>query len=168
MRKRLIFAALIILAVFLVFNSQSVKDYNSLTKEGDMAVTISIDCKSVLSNYSSLDESLKNTEYIPENGIILPKTAVYLTSGATALDALKAAAKEHNIQLEYTQSPNDSYVEGINYIYEFSCGNLSGWMYKVNGNFADKGCNSLYLQDGDNIEWVYTCNLGKDVGEEYR
>lgn len=168
MRKRIIFAVLIILAVFLAFNIQSVKDYNSLSPKGDMAVTISIDCKTVLSNYSSLDESLKNAEYIPENGIILSKTTVYLKNGATVLDALKEATKEHDIQLEYTQSPNDSYVEGINYIYEFSCGSLSGWMYKVNGKFANKGCNSYVLKDGDIIEWVYTCDLGKDVGEEYR
>lgn len=28
---------------------------------------------------------------------------------------------------------NSAYIEGINNLYEFDCGELSGWMYKVNG-----------------------------------
>ena len=38
-------------------------------------------------------------------------------------------------------------------------------MYKVNGWFPNYGCSSYYLKDGDVIEWVYTCDLGKDVGD---
>ena len=55
------------------------------------------------------------------------------------------------------------YIQGINYLYEFSCGPLSGWMYKVNGEFPNRGCSKYELNDGDVIEWVYTCNLGMDV-----
>lgn len=50
---------------------------------------------------------------------------------------------------------------------EFSCGALSGWMYRVNGEFPNYGCSRYRLSDGDKIEWVYTCNLGKDVGCEW-
>lgn len=58
-----------------------------------------------------------------------------------------------------------AYVEGINNLYEFDCGQLSGWMYNVNGWFPNYGCSKYTVQDGDVINWVYTCNLGKDVGD---
>ena len=38
-------------------------------------------------------------------------------------------------------------------------------MYKVNdGWFPNYGCSRYQLRDGDVMEWVYTCDLGKDVG----
>ena len=44
------------------------------------------------------------------------------------------------------------------------CGNLSGWMYSVNGVRPDYGCSSCTLHDGDTVVWSYTCDLGRDVG----
>ena len=52
-------------------------------------------------------------------------------------------------------------------LYEFDVGNKSGWMYKVNGWFPNYGCSRYQLKDGDVIEWVYTCDLGDDVGGGY-
>ncbi len=37
-------------------------------------------------------------------------------------------------------------------------------MYKVNGWFPNYGCSRYQLKAGDEIEWVYTCDLGNDVG----
>ncbi len=37
-------------------------------------------------------------------------------------------------------------------------------MYQVNGEFPNYGCSKYKLKDGDRIAWVYTCDLGKDVG----
>jgi hypothetical protein len=34
-----------------------------------------------------------------------------------------------------------------------------------NGWFPNYGCSKYTVQDGDVINWVYTCNLGKDVGD---
>ena len=47
---------------------------------------------------------------------------------------------------------------------EFTNGKKSGWMYTVNGIFPQYGCSKYELSDGDRIEWVYTCDLGRDVG----
>ena len=59
------------------------------------------------------------------------------------------------------------YIEGINHLYEFDCGEQSGWMYKVNEWFPNYGCSSYELSDGDVIVWCYTCKgLGTDVGAE--
>ena len=55
----------------------------------------------------------------------------------------------------------------INYnIYEFSCGEQSGWMYEVNGVYPGKSCSKYDVEDGDIIKWNYTCKLGKDLEGE--
>ena len=59
---------------------------------------------------------------------------------------------------------NSAYIEGIHNLYEFDCGELSGWMYKVNEWFPNYGCSRYQLRDGDVICWEYTCDLGVDVG----
>ena len=56
------------------------------------------------------------------------------------------------------------YVEAINGFGEFDDGPLSGWMYKVNGVFPDYSASLYELSDGDIVEWVYTRNLGQDIG----
>ena len=60
----------------------------------------------------------------------------------------------------------DVYKRQIHYLYEFSCGPLSGWMYLVNGKTTNLGCSNYPLKDGDYVEWVYTCDLGKDIEKE--
>ena len=87
--------------------------------------------------------------------------------GETVYDVLSRVCSYAGIQMEASWTPlyNSYYVEGINNLYEFDCGNESGWMYKVNGWFPNYGCSSYYLEDGDTIVWTYTCNgLGADVG----
>ena len=76
--------------------------------------------------------------------------------------------KNNKIHFEFVNAPlyGSTYVEGIGNLYEFDCGELSGWMYKVNGSFPNYGCSKYILSPGDKIEWVYTCDLGKDIGGE--
>ena len=83
--------------------------------------------------------------------------------------ALKDLCRENDIPMESSWSPlyNSAYIEGIGNLYEFDCGELSGWMYSVNGEFPNYGCSGYTLQDGDVICWVYTCDLGEDVGGGY-
>ena len=59
------------------------------------------------------------------------------------------------------------HFEVIHNLYEFDCGELSGWMYKVNEWFPNYGCSRYQLQEGDIICWEYTCDLGVDVGGFY-
>lgn len=40
-------------------------------------------------------------------------------------------------------------------------------MYKVNDWFPNYGCSRYQLQNGDVVEWEYTCELGKDIGGSY-
>ncbi len=77
--------------------------------------------------------------------------------------------KKHKIHLEFTLVPlyNSHYIEGINNIYEFDCGELSGWMCRVNDQFLSYGSSCYLLQNGDLIEWLYSCDLGRDFGQEW-
>ena len=38
-------------------------------------------------------------------------------------------------------------------------------MYKVNEQFPNYGCGRYDVEDGDVIVWLYTCDLGLDVGD---
>ncbi|MBS5645235.1 MAG: DUF4430 domain-containing protein, partial [Clostridiales bacterium] len=87
--------------------------------------------------------------------------------GETVFDVLKRACSRAGIQMEYSWTPvyNSYYVEGINHLYEFDCGNQSGWMYQVNGWYPNYGCSAYTLKDGDAIVWRYTCKgYGADLG----
>lgn len=175
-RKKDILAALIIilLLAFVISGTkiQSV-DESYLTHIDDITpqsatVTLSIECKTVLENLSVLDPALKAGDFVPEDGVILPCTRYVLRPGDTVYDILSRAVRYNKIQMEYQGADKNSfssvYIKGINYLYEFSCGPLSGWMYTVNGIFPQYGCSKYELSDGDRIEWVYTCDLGRDVG----
>ncbi|MGE7112170.1 DUF4430 domain-containing protein [Lysinibacillus sp. NPDC047702] len=132
-------------------------------------VTIAIRVDTLLKHWDKLDPSLQSEKYVPKNGIILKATKYELLSEKeTVWDVLQRATKEHKIQMEY-QGANENiynsvYVEGINHLYEFSAGELSGWMYKVNGVYPNYGCSQYVLKDGDVIEWNYTVDLGRDLG----
>ncbi|MGN0735524.1 MAG: DUF4430 domain-containing protein [Anaerovoracaceae bacterium] len=131
-----------------------------------VTVTLEIRCDTLSSDMSKLENPALE-DYIPEDGTILAKSTYKGTTDNTVFDALNTLCRNNDIQLEFSYTPiyESYYIEGINYLYEFDGGNLSGWMYKVNGWFPNYGCSSYYLSDGDVIEWVYTCDLGKDVGD---
>ena len=131
-----------------------------------VTVTLEIRCDTLSSDMSKL-ENPAIEDYIPVDGTILAKSTYKGTTDNTVFDALNTLCRNNDIQLEFSYTPiyESYYIEGINYLYEFDGGNLSGWMYKVNGWFPNYGCSSYYLSDGDVIEWVYTCDLGKDVGD---
>ena len=40
-------------------------------------------------------------------------------------------------------------------------------MYTVNGWFPNYGCSKYVLQDKDVIQWIYTCDLGRDIGGNF-
>ena len=165
----LVFAAVILVAVLLMGTEfQSVEDYylthiDDITADSE-TVTLSIDCTDILNNYDRLTPSLKSEKYIPSDGYILKETTYVLRNGDTAFDILKRAAQYNKIQMEYQGAEENpfgsAYVKGINYIYEFSCGETSGWIYKVNGISPGYGCSRYELKDGDNLEWIFTCSLG--------
>ena len=135
--------------------------------DNTLKCTFSISCATVLDNMDKLHKSKK--DIIPDDGWILKPVTVTFNEGESVFDVLKQVCKDNKIQLEFSFTPiyNSSYIEGINNLYEFDCGSLSGWMYEVNEWFPNYGCSRYEVKNGDVIEWHYTCNLGEDVGGHY-
>ena len=106
---------------------------------------------------------------VPADGTILSTTTVTFSEGESVFAVLQRVCRDNGIHMEYSWTPmyNSAYVEGIANLYEFDVGSLSGWMYKVNGWFPNYGCSRYQLKDGDTVCWVYTCDLGYDVGGGY-
>lgn len=86
-------------------------------------------------------------------------------SGESVYDILRRICDENKIQMESSFTPifGSYYVEGINNLYEFDCGQGSGWMYSVNGAFPNYGCSSYIPENNDKIAFRYTCELGYDL-----
>ena len=131
--------------------------------EDVVAVTtcsLSIRCDDVLSNMQKLNK--EKTGLIPSDGIIYEnKTAVFY-EGETVFNVLVRELKKNKIHYEFTHTPiyNSNYINGIGNLYEFDCGELSGWLYKVNGAMPSYGSSQYKLKDKDVVEFYYSCNKG--------
>lgn len=135
-----------------------------IDKKKTYTCTFSIECSTILNNLADLDPDKR--ELVPSNGVILAPTQVTFYEGESVFDVLQRVCKEKGIHLESSWTPiyNSAYIEGIHNLYEFDCGALSGWMYRVDGWYPNYGCTRYQLADGEKVEWRYTCDLGKDVG----
>lgn len=133
-------------------------------KDKEQSCTLSVVCSTILDNMDDLNP--EKAELVPEDGIIYPAQKVTYYEGETVFDMLLREMKKSNIHMEFVMTPmyNSNYIEGIGNLYEFDCGELSGWMYKVNGWTPNYGCSRYQLSDGDVVEWLYTCDLGRDIG----
>lgn len=114
-------------------------------------VTMTIRCDTIVGKDSN--------PYVPADGVILDTTEFQLSEGETAYDILAEAARRYNIQMQN----NGGYIAGIGYLYEYDYGDLSGWIYHINGDAPFVMCSEYKLADGDKIEWLYTCELGNDL-----
>lgn len=145
-------------ALFVTFTDFSAPEdyYGSVTEKKNPVgtVTLSIRCDTVAGK--------SDKDYIPVDGVILSDTFV-VEENETVFDILTQAAKEHSIHLDYSGTADSVYISGINYLYEFDFGDLSGWMYRVNGEKPSVGCDRYILSDGDSIEWLYSCEMGNDL-----
>ena len=144
-----------------------VEPQNVVVGDAAYTCTISISCETILDNMDLCDE--EKVELVPEDGWILEPVKVTFYEGESVFNVLQRVCKQNKIHMEFENTPiyNSAYIEGIHNLYEFDVGELSGWMYKVNGWFPNYGCSRYQLKDGDVICWVYTCDLGNDVGGGY-
>ena len=132
--------------------------------DNTLTCTLTIRCDTILNNLQWLDPEKK--ELVPKDGVIFPKTTVTFFEGESVFNVLLREMKKNKIHFEYAKTPayNSVYIEAINNIYEFDCGELSGWKYKVNDWFPNYGCSRYQLKNNDSIEIHYTCDLGADIG----
>jgi hypothetical protein len=134
-----------------------------ITETATTSVTLSIDCLTALDNPDKLDPN--KVSLLPKDGFFLPAKEIALNPGETVFDVLLRETRANGIHMEFSRNPalKSSYVEGIGNLYEFDCGELSGWTYLVNGKGIGYGSSSYILADGDVVEWRYTCDQGRDV-----
>lgn len=119
-------------------------------------VTYSIRCDQLPNNHTHA--------HLPEDGILLPPTVLALGEGETILDLLYEVTKTQKLQLEVNGLQDEqAYIRSIANLYEFDYGDLSGWMYRVNGESPSIGCGQYVLSDGDVVEWIYSLSLGEDL-----
>lgn len=116
---------------------------------------------------SNNTSSAENYVYIsvkdPNGKTYLKKTSYTMGENETAYSLLKKTGLEVKSTTEYQYS--GVYIESIEGLGEFDEGSTSGWMYKVNGEFPDYSSSLYALSDGDYVEWIYTRELGSDVGD---
>jgi hypothetical protein len=96
------------------------------------------------------------TVSIVGEGTILSSTKVEISEGNTVLDVTSKILKEKGIPISVRGSGSGAYVEGINNLYEFDRGPLSGWEAKRNGAKIDKSAGAIKVGNGDTIQWIYT------------
>ncbi len=133
----------------------------------ELTCTLSVRCDTILDNMSDFDKD--KSDIVPKDGVILGETEVVFYEGETVFNLLRREMKKNGIHMEFNEVPmyESAYIEGIANIYEFDCGELSGWMYKVNDWFPNYGCSRYKLKEHDKVEWIYTCDLGRDIGGDY-
>lgn len=76
---------------------------------------------------------------------------VELPEKATVYDALVATGVDVNA----SDSDYGMYVQGIDGLAGGDFGDMSGWMFEVNGEMAEVGCSQYELSDGDVVTWTY-------------
>lgn len=164
--KKYLPVCVIVIILSMLFSGckiQSKKDYydKKLDLTDKDTVSITIRCDTILDNMDKLDKSLK--DIIPKDGIILEKTQVAVEADETVLDILQKVAKQKELVINTSGSKAITYIIGINGIKEFNCGELSGWNFKVNGEKLGVSCGAAKITKGDEIEILYTCDLGNDL-----
>jgi len=135
-----------------------------LADDGSFTVVLSVSANVLLYNMHLLHRDLH--ELVPPEGIIFPATQVTVYEGESVFEVLQREMRTHGIHMSSRFTPmfNSAYVEAINNLYEFDAGSMSGWMYGVNGWFPNFSSSLYILNPGDIVEWVYTLELGRDLG----
>ncbi len=122
--------------------------------------SLTVQCKYAISYLKKINSP--KLEYLPESGIILSLEQASFQDGETVFDLLKRELSAQGIPFEFNVNPmfQSAYIEGICNLYEFDCGDQSGWLYRVNHKPASVGCSQYPLSPGDIVEFIYTASYG--------
>lgn len=159
--KQLIFivlAACVAASLVLMIHIESASGYYSADEKAQSSgeVWLTIRCDTVA--------GLLQDGSTPEDGVILARTSMPCDAEDSVFDILTDAARKYEIHMEHEGGSGDlAYINGINYLYEYAQGDLSGWIYTVNGVQPSVGCGAYIVKPGDEIVWEYTLNLGEDL-----
>ena len=167
---------IIIILAYILWNGTTIQTVDEfylqnadvITEDSEI-ITLQINSEAALLKKNTIKKELH--PYLASDGWILKPTKYVLRPNDTVFDIVQRVTRHEKIQFEY-QGANENiyqsaYIQGINYLYEFSCGPLSGWMYAVNGDFPSAGVSQYKLKNGDQIALYYTCDLGRDLNADW-
>jgi len=144
------------------YNDYAGSDAVSGDEEFTVSLTVRVD--TLVEDINRLDKEKR--ELVPPGGVIFPITDVTAYEDESVFNVLQREMRRAGIHMAFRNTPiyNSAYILALNNIYEFDAGELSGWIYSVNGDFPNFGSSRYTLKPGDAIEWHFTCDLGRDVG----
>ena len=171
--KRLCAMLLLICIVFCACGRTAETLTTTAISPGAETCTLSIACTTLCGNSALPAEK---APFVPQDGYILRNVTMEILDGDTVFDILRRACAENTcdadcrfcrggiaLETSYTPGYSTYYVQGIHQLYEKDCGARSGWMFRVNGTFPNVGAGTYSVQNGDCIEWLYTCSMGEDL-----
>ena len=123
--------------------------------------TVTICCETALEAKDVLAQEKYSA--LPKDGILLQSENVPIQENDSVYDVFIRAAQKASLSYEVS----DGYLSGIGGLYQMDCGELSGWLYSVNGEFQIEGADNIPAEDGMEIAWLYTCDMGADVGASF-
>lgn len=95
---------------------------------------------------------------------IVKRTSFSISKGSSVYQLLQYAAEEKHFDYEIRDPDQDGqqvYLVSIDGLAEFDKGPGSGWVYKVNGKGPPMSIDRYLLKDGDDVEFLYTTDMGK-------
>ena len=137
-----------------------------LEKNQEYDGKINIDGKKKKFSISTEEDLQEKIVYIyikGYEGVILSKTQVEIEEDDTVIDVLERVLEDKGIEYKI----KNGYVKSIDGQAEFDIGAKSGWMFSINDEFPEIGAVNVEVDDEDYIKWLYTKNLGEDVGAIY-
>lgn len=142
---------------------------NSLYQPNHSAETLqecvlTVKCDKVLENMDKL--KIEKKGLIPKDGIIFSKTVAF-KEGDSAFDILKEEMEKEKIHFEFNTitGTTSKYIEGINNLYQFDCGDMSGWLYYINNQSPSVACSDYMVKAGDSIVFDYSCDFSEGMDE---
>lgn len=93
----------------------------------------------------------EKAELLPEDGILLDKDVTY-TPGETVFRLMIRTLQKE--KLHFDADPTN-YFKAIGNLYAGDCGEMSGWLYTVNGESPTVGAAEYVLNEGDVVRFYY-------------
>lgn len=113
-------------------------------------------------DYTAVSAELKGAS---KDGIILNTREVKVPAGSMAIDALEKALQDGKIEYKTNSGDYGKYLTAVNGLGEMSGGQESGWVFCLNGDYANVGAGAAVVKDGDRLEMHYSMKgYGTDVG----
>ena len=113
--------------------------------------------------YTEVIDTLNSAQYaiapekrdaLAKDGVVLSLENVSFSETDTAMSILLSELKKAKKHYE----EKDGYVSAIDNVYAGDCGNVSGWMFFINGEIAEVGAREYTPKDGDEITFRYVVN----------